>query len=148
MQGKTANLTAAEAIGPGACSRTCLDAAVFVASPPVGDEDSTLAGTSKAASSSINTKLLKFLLEPIYLSLNTPPGTHGWESHPVAAGAGVVGDPFVGFFWVAVEKRISELSPGLREAGYEMVYFFEKGGALRLCLVKLPLQAGDSFLSI
>jgi hypothetical protein len=68
--------------------------------------------------------------------------------HLVAAVAGVVGDPFVWFFWVAVEKRISELSPGLREAGYEMVYFLEKSGAVRLCLVKLPLQAGDLFLSV
>jgi hypothetical protein len=87
-------------------------------------------------------------LEAAYFALSASPGNKGCKPHPVAAGAGVVGDPFVGFFWVAVEKRISERSLGLREAGYEMVYFFEKSGTLRLCLVKSPLQAGDLFLSV
>lgn len=94
-------------------------------------------------SSRVNAELSQLFLDPVYLSLDTPPGKQGWKRHPVAAVAGVVGDPFVSFFCVAVEKRISELSPGLREAGYEMVYSFEKSGALRLCLVKLPQQAGD-----
>jgi hypothetical protein len=99
-------------------------------------------------SSWVNAEQSQLFLEAAYFALSASPGNKGEKPHPVTAGAGVAGDPFVGLFWVAVEKRIAERSPYLRDVSTEMDYFFKKSGALRLCLVKLPTQAGDLFVSV
>src|SRR5580765_1692648 len=48
---------------------------------------------------------------------------------------------------MTVEKRIADRSPDLGDVSSEMDYLVKKSGALRLCVVKLPMQAGDLFVS-